>query len=92
MRIIAPGSLLPDTNILVHHVRRSRLDQWIKANYALAPNDPPSLLSIVIVGDNDLWIAATAQITGTTLLTTDKDYDHLSPFYIQRDWIDPALP
>jgi len=44
------------------------------------------------MGDHDLWIAATAQVMGATLLTTDKDFDHLSPGYIQRVWIDPVTP
>ena len=26
---------------------------------------------------NDLWIAATAHVSRTTLLSTDKDFDHL---------------
>ena len=29
------------------------------------------------MGKNDLWIAATASVTGAILLTTDKDFDHL---------------
>ncbi len=41
------------------------------------------------MGDNDLWIAATARVTGATLLTTDKDFDHLYPNYILLEWIDP---
>lgn len=44
------------------------------------------------MGDNDLWIAATSQVTGATLLTTDKDFDHLAPDYVARDWIDPNAP
>ena len=43
-------------------------------------------------GDHDLWIAATARVMGATLLTTDKDFDHLSPVYIQRVWINPVTP
>ena len=42
------------------------------------------------MGGNDLWIAATARVTGATLLTTDKDFDHLSPALLKREWIDPA--
>ena len=34
-------------------------------------------------GDNDLWIAATAFITKSTLLTTDNDFDHLDPQFIK---------
>ena len=42
------------------------------------------------MGKNDLWIAATAKATGATLLTTDKDFDHLYPGQINRIYIDPA--
>lgn len=41
------------------------------------------------MGKNDLWIAATAHATNMTLLTTDKDFDHLDPAFITRVWIDP---
>ena len=30
-----------------------------------------------VVGKNDLWIAATAMVTGMPLLTTDEDFVHL---------------
>jgi len=43
-----------------------------------------------VLGKNDLWIAATARTTGATLLTTDKDFDHLAPTLLARDWINPA--
>ncbi len=42
------------------------------------------------VGKNDLWIAATAHVTGATILTTDRDFDPLHGLFLQRDWIDPA--
>jgi len=35
------------------------------------------------VGKNDLWIAATAKVTESTLVTTDKDFDHLEGIYFQ---------
>lgn len=41
------------------------------------------------LGKNDLWIAATAHVTGATLLTTDKDFDHLDGQFLKREWIDP---
>jgi tRNA(fMet)-specific endonuclease VapC len=41
------------------------------------------------LGKNDAWIAATAYVTGATLLTTDKDFDHLHPKFLIRDWIAP---
>ena len=41
------------------------------------------------IGQNDLWIAATAHVTELTLLTTDRDFDFLHGDWIQRIWIDP---
>jgi predicted nucleic acid-binding protein len=31
------------------------------------------------MGKNDLWIAACAKAAGATLLTADRDFDHLTP-------------
>lgn len=45
----------------------------------------------VAMGKNDLWSAATASVTGTRLLTTDKDFDHLHGIFLSRDWIDPVI-
>jgi tRNA(fMet)-specific endonuclease VapC len=42
------------------------------------------------MGENDVWIAAAARATNTHLLTTDRDFDHLHPTMLQRDWIDPT--
>jgi predicted nucleic acid-binding protein len=44
------------------------------------------------LGKNDLWIAATAATFGATLLTTDRDFDRLSPQFLTREWIDPNTP
>ena len=41
------------------------------------------------MGKNDLWIAATAHVMDATLLTTDKDFDHLDGRFLKRVWIDP---
>lgn len=35
------------------------------------------------MGKNDLWIAATAKVTESTLVTTDGDFDHLGDVYFQ---------
>lgn len=42
------------------------------------------------LGDNDLWIAATAAATGAVLLTTDKDFRIFHPDHVTVTWIDPA--
>ena len=42
------------------------------------------------MGKNDVWIAATARACNATLLTTDKDFDHLHGTWIDREWEDPT--
>ena len=42
------------------------------------------------IGQNDMWIGATASAVGAHLLTTDKDFDALDPDFVSRTWIDPA--
>ena len=41
------------------------------------------------MGKNDLWIAAAARASEARLLTTDRDFDHLIPDYLDGDVIDP---
>ncbi len=40
------------------------------------------------MGKNDLWIAATANFTGATLLTADTDFDHLAPRFFSLVRVD----
>jgi tRNA(fMet)-specific endonuclease VapC len=39
------------------------------------------------MGKNDLWIAATASVLSATLLTTDKDFDHLKDVFLSLERI-----
>jgi len=48
----------------------------------------PSYTSARNMGKNDLWIAATAYVTGATLLTTDQDFLHLDGVFCPVDTID----
>ena len=43
------------------------------------------------MGKNDLWIAATAYVTGATLLTTDADFDHLPQALFAHERV-PVVP
>ena len=43
------------------------------------------------MGNNDMWIAATALVSGQALITTDKDFDHLNGSLITVHWVDPAI-
>ena len=40
------------------------------------------------MGKNDLWIAATASVYDLTLLTTDKDFDHLNGVFLDVIYVD----
>lgn len=51
------------------------------------PNKPVNR-SARILGKNDLWIAATAFLTRSILLTTDKDFLPLDPEYLKVELID----
>jgi tRNA(fMet)-specific endonuclease VapC len=48
------------------------------------------------MGKNDVWLAATALAENMTLLTLDKDFDHLHPPHDSRawrvdvEWVDPT--
>jgi tRNA(fMet)-specific endonuclease VapC len=43
------------------------------------------------MGKNDLWIAATASVLDATLLTTDKDFDHLNNEFLKVICLDNSL-
>jgi tRNA(fMet)-specific endonuclease VapC len=41
------------------------------------------------MGQNDMWIAATALLSGLPIITTDNDFNHLNGRLITVHWIDP---
>ena len=43
------------------------------------------------MGKNDLWIAATTSVLNASLLTTDKDFDHLNGQFLDVIYIDRHL-
>ena len=43
------------------------------------------------IGDNDVWIAATAAAAGATLLTCDKDFDPLHDVFLTCIYADPNV-
>ena len=65
--------------------RDSVIDAYVEMDIASLQH-PPGAANI---GKNDLWIAAVTKAAGTVLLTCDKDFSHLHPAHIQREWIDP---
>ncbi len=51
----------------------------------------PNGLTARNMGKNDLWIAAVTEVLEATLITTDKDFNHLDPALITIDYIDIEL-
>lgn len=43
------------------------------------------------MGKNDLWVAASASVLNMTLLTTDKDYNHLQGIFLDVKVFHPML-
>jgi len=39
------------------------------------------------MGKNDIWIAATASVFGLTLVTTDRDFDHLNGSFLSLKYV-----
>lgn len=68
---------------------------WIDINHpdilnAYAEIDHACLQRGKLPGKNDVWIAATAKVTGVTLLTSDRHFDSLHPQFLTRLWVDPT--
>jgi tRNA(fMet)-specific endonuclease VapC len=51
----------------------------------------PAGLTSRNMGKNDLWIAATASVLNASLLTTDRDFDHLNGQFLDVIYIDRRL-
>ncbi len=61
-------------------VRYADIDAYSQGKLVNKPL--PKNVSARNMGKNDLWIAATASITESILLTTDKDFEHLDHIYL----------
>src|SRR5215210_7606192 len=55
---------------------------------AYAMLDAYSKTQGITMGKNDLWIAATVFFADARLVTTDNDFDHLTPGFLQVDKIE----
>ena len=78
---------------LIYPIRtRTIIDAYAKIDaYSqgkLASKPLPLNMSARNMGKNDIWIAATAHVTQATLLTTDKDFNHLAGYFIDLQYID----
>ena len=78
-----------DTNAILIYLRDHEKRLWLDENYDPLGKGNTAIISVVVLGDssrnmgkNDLWIAATASITNSKLITSDKDFNHLNGKYL----------
>ena len=76
--------LKADINVNEIIERYAEIDAYCEGELASKPLSTSSRK----MGKNDLWIAATASVLGLTLLTTDKDFDHLKDVYLDLAYVD----
>jgi predicted nucleic acid-binding protein len=74
--------------ILNHY---AALDTWTHGRAVVDSTKPAPPKPAVRMKQNDLWIAATAVATGATLVTTDKDFDHLNGLWLDRLYVDQSV-
>lgn len=59
--------------------------------YAQISHYLSTLKPAVTIGQNDMWIAATASCLDAHVLSTDKDLSWLHPAWIKLHWLDDTL-
>lgn len=65
------------------------IDAWTHGKSVTAPHNVSPPEPAISMGKNDIWIAATAHASKATLLSTDKDFDHLDGVWLKRLYVDP---
>ena len=76
MREVVSGLVIVDINSEPLLNSYAEIDAWCRQNGFKS-------------GKNDLWIAATAAVTDSELLTADRDFDPLHQKFVQRVYYDP---
>lgn len=65
------------------------IDAWTHGKPVASPRNALPPKPARPIGNNDLWIAATAHASDAILMTTDTDFDHLDGVWFQRIHINP---
>ena len=68
----------------------ARLDAWTHGKSVMAPKNARPPKPAVSMTQNDMWIAATAHASGATLLSTDRDFEHLHNVWLQFVYVRPG--
>jgi predicted nucleic acid-binding protein len=80
--------LIADINVKTVIKKYSEIDAFSQGRL----KGKPLLTSARNMGKNDLWIAATTSVLDATLMTTDKDFNHLDNQFLKLIYIDIAKP
>ncbi len=60
----------------------ARIDAWTHGRNVASPADAPAPKPAAPMKQNDIWIAATAHASKATLLSTDRDFEHLNGIWL----------
>ncbi len=64
---------------------------WTHGTMTNAAGGQPPPTPAVPMKQNDMWIAATAHAIDATLMSTDKDFDHLHGVWLNVRYVDQAV-
>ena len=65
------------------------IDAWTHGNSVIAPKNAPPPKPAAPMKQNDMWIAATAHVSGATLISTDDDFTHLDKIWLTFVYVPP---
>lgn len=68
----------------------AKIDTWTRGSSVVGQQTPPPKPAVKMT-QNDLWIAATAHVADATLLSTDRDFEHLHSVWIDFIYVDQCL-
>lgn len=64
------------------------IDAWTHGGRVDSPGQVPPPKPAIPMKQNDLWIAATSHESQATLLSTDKDFEHLNKIWLSFHYVD----
>ena len=82
-----PDLPIKDPDILKAY---ARIDAWSCGKPVAAPQGAAPPKPAVKMSKNDIWIAATAHVSGAILLSTDGDFEHLDGVWLKFERVDQA--
>lgn len=85
-KLISKSVLIHTNDAIVHMF--AEIDAFSQGKHP----EKPLALTPRNMGKNDLWIAATAAVSKSILITADNDFDHLQDSFLEIKKLEPTLP